>query len=401
MAIVALTLLAAPAFAGEFGHQIVLDAGFGMSMGGEDYPGYTALTDGATRFGVSGTLDDNNSIYIMWDMGGMSMLADAMNAPSYDAAGPSVVGNSTGNMGEFTSTTNVLGAFGVTDVPVTLSLTQGYGRIELHNRFNQWTGWEWTTRKDAGDPRMYGRAYKIELVAGIMNMVNVKIGFNPEFNGSGDIPLLVDVWASFAAGPANLDVSAYIINHTGESGGWLYADAYMAAGGEVQANMSFGMISLMAALNFMTEMPAAEGAEGISHLMIAVKPTVAVGPATLGLGVWFNMDFGDESRVGDSADMSMAVDLSASIAMVTFFGGMRMKYLNPEDFEGDLSDYNIWEMGATVGMGATSVTIGVNGGDAATGGADGDMRAVDNTVGINPDPDSNTCLYVKFSTQMW
>lgn len=388
MAIVALALLAAPAFAGEFGHQIVLDAGFGMSLEGEDAV-YAALTDGATRFGVSGTLDDNNSIYIMWDMGGMDISGN--------------VGNPIGALGQFQSTTNVLGAFGV-EAPVTLSLTQGYGRLELHNRFNQWTGWEWVTRKDMGSPKIYDREYFIQLDSSIMNLVNVRLGLNPDFaTGTDDtVNFLMDVWANFAVGPVNLGVQAFFINHCGnELPSWFgyFGTNLKTFGGEISANLTLGPVALMIALNDVAISP--EDGDLVNDFMIAVKPVMAVGPATIGLGAFFGMTT-DTALDEDATNMYTAIDLSVGIAMITIYGGVRINDLNVADGE-EMADYMIYEMGATVGMGATSMSIGINGGNGSTGGATGDMRAVDNTVGLDSGTgtDQPMNLYVKFSTQMW
>jgi hypothetical protein len=405
MAIVALALLAAPAFAGEFGHKIVLDAGFGIGFN-EDLKQYSAITDGGATFGVTGTLDDNNSVYLGFDMGGLDLsggdyrsgtTGNVMDAGPDDIAGNAddvnVGGVSYGQgplstIDDFSATTNVLGAFGVTDVPVTLTMNYGYGRLNLHNRFNQWTGWEYTVRKGIAAPAGWGRELKVSFTANIMSLVNVMIGFHPDFNqNNSGANVVLDVWTSVPAGPVNLDISAYILNNAGAH--------TIYGGGEVQGNMVLGPVSLMVAL--VDTMTIAGGnTDLVNDLMIAAKPTMTVGPATLGLGVWMNANT-DTGLDEDATTMSMAIDLSATVAMITLFGGIELAQLNNLPDGVEIMDGSVVEVGAKVNFGAVTLTMGVNGGKAdsiAAGAAD--MNAADGTTG-----GTEMMLYTRIQAAMW
>jgi hypothetical protein len=133
--------------------------------------------------------------------------------------------------------------------------------------------------------------------------------------------------------------------------------------------------------------------------MVALKPSVAVGPATLALGTWFAMQ-----KVGDAdAIMFTAIDLSASIAMVTFFGGVKIDQLNDRADGVDMSDVMTWELGAKLGMGGTTLTVGINGqGESTTNinSAD-DMNAADGTTGRGGAPADTAVMYVRVQAALW
>jgi hypothetical protein len=289
---------------------------------------------------------------------------------------------------DFSATTNVLGAFGVTDVPVTLTMNYGYGRLNLHNRFNQWTGWEYTVRKGIAAPAGWGRELKVSFTANIMSLVNVMIGFHPDFNqNNSGANVVLDVWTSVPAGPVNLDISAYILNNAGAH--------TIYGGGEVQGNMVLGPVGLMVALVDTMTMAGGD-TDLVNDLMIAAKPTMTVGPATLGLGVWMNANT-DTGLDEDATTMSMAIDLSATVAMITLFGGIELAQLNNLPDGVEIMDGSVVEVGAKVNFGAVTLTMGVNGGKAdsiAAGAAD--MNAADGTTG-----GTEMMLYTRIQAAMW
>jgi hypothetical protein len=403
MAIVALALLAAPAFAGDFNHSLNLDAGFGLTVGEEDAPVYNTLTDGGASFGLSGAIDDNNTLSFGMDLGGMDL-------NPYSATWGNAISS-------FNVTTNVLGAFGVTDVPVTLMMTNGVGRLELHNRYNQWTQWEYIARKQEGEAiGNWGRMYFFSFDVGIMDMVNVRLGFIPDFNQhGGGVNMLFDVWTNdIAVGPGSINVSAFVINQaagysfdpdndpsTDNSIGGM---GELVMGGEVNTNWAVGPANIMFALFGGYRIPDSIAADNwaqdnIVDFMVALKPSVAVGPATLALGTWFAMQ-----KVGDAdAIMFTAIDLSASIAMVTFFGGVKIDQLNDRADGVDMSDVMTWELGAKLGMGGTTLTVGINGqGESTTNinSAD-DMNAADGTTGRGGAPADTAVMYVRVQAALW
>jgi hypothetical protein len=409
MAIVALALLAAPVFAGDYSITANIDWGFGFALGGaDDASGSDIVTNDYTQMGFFGAIDDNNSLSITMEYGasggaadlgtgngitttttssvteaslGVDINGDGDLDDAFDVNSVSSSDFSGGNPGgglivrvtDFNLTTNILGSFGLTDLPVTLSISAGYGRLNLHNRFQQWTGWEIKRWKNFGaahfngsygfnDPGSWSRPSYLKLNVGILNMVNVTVGMVPYFNqkaianpDKADIPFMVDIWTSgLAFGPVALDVCAN-----------LRADSLrIATGLQVTANMNFGAFGLMAYLGedvwLWTDSDAGEGIDNV--IAIAVKPSYNFGIGSVALGAWMTMntrtDATNDFNAEDSAtQMDMAFDLSATFSKTTIYGGLLIQDLSDVN-EDDDSPMKL-DIGIKQGFGSASISLGM------------------------------------------
>jgi hypothetical protein len=416
MAIVALALLAAPAFAGDYAIVGNIDWGFGTALGGaEDVSGQYNVTNDFTMLGFFGSIDANNSIGIVMEYGasgGGTYLGTGNGVNVGGVNGGFTYGNPGGLLvmvTEFSLTTNILGSFGLTDLPVTLNMTAGYGRLNLHNRFQQWTGWEIFRWKGAGtahfagsysanDPGAWSRPTFMKFTLGIMNMVNVAFGVVPTFaqtitNSEGDvvsdIPMMIDVWTSgIAVGPAALDISANLRSDS----------LTLATGVQVTANMNFGALSLLAFVGEDYIMSTDPNAEGFNNgLYVAVKPSYNFGAGTVSLGAWMGMTT-DDDGTDSVTTIDVAVDLAASFSTFTVYGGVKMFDLTDEA-EADFTNMK-YDIGVKNAFGAATIGLGIQGvvrddGSAWTDGSD--IGAADGTANTwtNTDGDAVAGLYMR------
>jgi hypothetical protein len=366
MAIVALALLAAPVFAGDYSVTANMDVGWGWALSGDVANG-NKFTNDFTLLQFAGAVDDNNTLVVQLEYG---TSGSSENINAFDSTmglrGLRVM------VTEFSLATNILGSFGLTDLPVTLTMTNGFGRANMHNRFQQWTGWEIKRWKDNGcanfagdwngggfDPAAWERTGYINLTVGIVNMVNVAFAIVPLFGTKNDadeaiVPIMVEAWTSgLAFGPVSLDLCANL-RHDGRL---LVADAPKTTrfGLQATANMSFGALGLMVFLG--EDLDMVKDVDGINNfLAFAVKPSFSFGIGSVALGVWMTMDTFTGDR-GDGSQIDMAFDLSATFSKTTIYGGILMT---------DLTDYNEdddspmkLDVGISQGFGASSMSLGV------------------------------------------
>lgn len=418
MAIVALALLAAPAFAGDYGivGNIDFGWGFGLNADGADYdlstPGvldgggignlpYTATND-FTMLGFFGSVDANNSLAITLEYG-------ASGGAEWGGTNLINQGNADIFVTGFDLTTNVLGAFGVTDVPVTVFMTSGFNRINLHNRFQQWTGFEikrWKNNGAAHLENAWNRYAMFSLTVGIMNMVNVRAAFSPMFGSSvnnsegdavTDFPILMEVWTSgITAGPAALDISANLRAQGQE----------MRFGGQVTANMNFGALSLLAFVGDDYYIQNASGAAD-NAIYVAVKPSYNFGAGSVALGAWVGITSYNEwenaagvvQREDGYTTIDFAVDLAVSFSTLTIYGGVQMHDVTDEvdnvEYAGDelYSIPMIYDIGVKNSFGAATVALGYAYNELGTG---YDIGAADGTSApwVSIDEDDGTPTFV-------
>jgi hypothetical protein len=428
MALVALALLAAPAFAGDYSITANYDCGWGWSLvDKEDVPDANTFVNDFTMLGFFGSIDDFNSLAIQMEYG---TSGSGMNINQIDGVGNDNDGHTFIDLRgtpilvtEFSLTTDILGSFGLTDIPVTLSMVNGYGRCNLHNRFQQWTGWEIKRWKDNGaahfngdysgtgfNPAAWERTGYIKLNMGIMDMVNLSFGIVPLFGTTylnsdgdvkGDVPVMFEAWASVPAGPIGLDVSVNM-RKDGEA---------LVAGPQITANMAFGAISLMVYLGEDYGMSLDPNVDGMDNLIaVAVKPTFGFGAGSASLGLWMTMntqsdDLNTINPAEDSAtQIDAAADVAVSFASVTVYGGLIMTDLTDanEDDESPMK----FDIGVKNSFGAATIGIGVTG---MAGTEDGtgtllnqyDIGAADGS-GINwLDADNNATATVYLRASVW
>jgi hypothetical protein len=382
MAIVALALLAAPVFAGDYSVTANMDVGWGWALSGDVANGNKMVND-FTLLQFSGAADDNNTLVVQLEYGTTGSAADINQFDeTIGIRGLRVM------VTEFSLTTNILGSFGLTDLPVTLTMTNGYGRANMHNRFQQWTGWEIKRWKNNGcanfkgnyppaddpttpdvdesttldyQPGAWERTGYINLTVGILNMVNVAFGIVPLFgtkdgNDDADIPIMVEAWTSgLAFGPVGLDICANLRSDSNAAG-----DKTTRFGLQATANMSFGALGLMVFLG--EDIDMVKDVDGINNfLAFAVKPSFSFGMGSVALGVWMTMDTYTGDRTGDGGfdgtEMDMAIDLSATFSKTTIYGGILIRDLN-NSREDDNSPMKL-DIGISQGFGAASISLGV------------------------------------------
>jgi hypothetical protein len=374
MAIIALALLAAPVFAGDYSITANCDVGWGWALSGEDLTtdGTTAtdgnkFTNDFTLLQFAGAVDDNNTLVVQLEYG---TSGSGENINAFDSTlglrGLRVM------VTEFSLSTNILGSFGLTDLPVTLTMTNGFGRANLHNRFQQWTGWEIKRWKDAGcanfvgdwggggfDPAAWERTGYINLTVGIVNMVNVAFAIVPLFGTKNDadeaiVPIMVEAWTSgLAFGPVSLDICANLRSdgHSQVAQG----PKTTRFGLQATANMSFGAFGLMVFLGDDIDMQ--KDIDGINnHLAFAVKPSFSFGIGSVALGAWMTMETNTGDR-GDTTQMDMAIDLSATFSKTTIYGGILIRDLN--DSQEDNNSPMKLDVGISQGFGSASLSLGV------------------------------------------
>lgn len=403
MAIVALALLAAPAFAGDYSIVGNIDVGWGWALGNDTEDtglnNTNTFVNDFTMLGFFGSVDPNNSLAIQMEYGttGSGLNINAFDAhTSLDARGLSVL------VTEFSLTTNILGSFGLTDLPVTLFMTNGFGRANLHNRFQQWTGWEIKRWKDNGaahfagdwsgsgfDPAAWERVGYMKLQAGIMNMVNVAFSIVPlagsaidvdpdlvDVEYAQDIPVMIDVWTNgIAVGPAALDICAN-----------LRADDYeIITGAQVTANMSFDAIGLLAYLGVdyrtSTNTDMLEGSDFM--FAAAVKPSFNFGAGSVALGAWMTLNtltdgYTPAASPEDSYSIiNLAFDLSASFSTFTVYGGVIMFDIT-DAYESELATTMKWDIGVKNSFGAATIGVGIAGVVADAEAAVADVTGVTN-----------------------
>jgi hypothetical protein len=399
MAIVALALLAAPVFAGDYSVTANFDLGWGWALGDVVDEGNTLVND-FTLLQFAGAVDDNNTLVVQLEYG---TSGSGQNINIFDnirdLRGLTVM------VTEFSLATNILGAFGLTDLPVTLTMTNGYGRANLHNRFQQWTGWEIKRWKDNGcanfngdwsgsgyNPAAWERTGYINLTVGIVNMVNVAFGIVPLFGSTwgddkAEVPIMVEAWTSgLAFGPVGLDVCANLRSDGGIT----------RTGLQATANMSFGAFGLMVYIG--EEMLFQKDIDGLNNfLAFAVKPSYSFGIGSVALGVWMTMDSSPTvvaGEFGGDAQIGMAFDLAATFSKTTIYGGIIML-----DLTGDNSPMKL-DVGLKQGFGSASISLGVTAmlSDAAAGDLNGyDIGAADGSGKnwTNADGDYAATLYIR------
>jgi hypothetical protein len=375
MALVALALLAAPAFAGDYSITANFDIGWGWAIcDKEDTPDQNTMVNDFTMLGFFGSVDDFNSLAVQMEYG---TTGSGSNINAFDANTALGMRGLSVAVTEFSLTTDILGAFGVTDVPVTLSMVNGFGRCNLHNRFQQWTGWEIKRWKDNGaahfngdytasgfNPAAWERTGYIKLNMGIMDMVNLSFGIVPLFGSTwvdgtdvkGDVPVMFEAWAAVPAGPVSLDVS---VNMRKDGN-------LMRMGPQITANMAFGPLSLMVFLGEDYGMDLTSNVDGMDNfLAVAVKPTFGFGAGSASLGLWMSMntktdDMNNILATEDSATMiDMAADVSVSFATVTVYGGLKMYDITDAN-EDDDSPMQ-YDIGVKNSFGAATIGVGIAG----------------------------------------
>jgi hypothetical protein len=376
-----------------------------------------------TMLGFSGSVDDFNSLAIQLEYGttGSSQDINGYFHTAQDARGHVVL------VTAFTLTTDLLGPFGLTDLPVTLSMTNGYGRCELHNRFQQWTGWEIKRWKDNGaahfggswtddqlestaggdqsldyDPTAWERTGFMKFNIGIMDMVNVAIGIVPLFGSTyadgtdvkGDVPMMVEAWGSAAVGPVALDIA-----------GNLRKDAdQIRTGIQVTGNMAFGALSLLVYLGDDLNISTLEGADGYDNLIaIAVKPSYGFGAGSVALGAWVTMDMMNDGSDTET-QIDTAIDVALNYSSFTLYGGVIIT---------DLTDWNEndespmkYDIGVKNSFGAATIGVGVTG---MAGTEDGtgtvldqyDIGAADGSGNNWLDADNNAAPTVYLRASVW
>jgi hypothetical protein len=413
MAIVALVLLAAPAFAGDYSITANFDAGWGWGLvDKEDVPNANKMVNDYTQIGFYGSVDDFNSLAITMEYGttGSGMNINTFDAhTTLDARGWAVL------VTEAALTTDILGSFGLTDLPVTLSMTNAFGRCNLHNRFQQWTGWEIKRWKDNGaahfggdwsgsgyNPAAWERVGYMKFTIGIMDMVNVAIGIVPLFGSTyadgtdvkGDVPMMVEAWGSAAVGPVALDIA-----------GNLRKDAdQIRTGIQVTGNMAFGALSLLVYLGDDLNISTLEGADGYDNLIaIAVKPSYGFGAGSVALGAWVTMDMMNDGSDTET-QIDTAIDVALNYSSFTLYGGVIIT---------DLTDWNEndespmkYDIGVKNSFGAATIGVGVTG---MAGTEDGtgtvldqyDIGAADGSGNNWLDADNNAAPTVYLRASVW
>jgi hypothetical protein len=256
-----IAILATSAFAADFGWGGNFTSVWAVDMGSDAT--FVGLQFGSLS--ANAKLDDNNTVTVVLeyadngtihkttssslartlDDNGNPVNADATDASGYGTSDSNGIDNGgfaggEGNVQMETANlrTDIFGALGL-DLPVTLAMNNGYGRLNLHDRFaGEGMGWNFETFKGAGSLDMgWNRYIYTGFDLGIMDMVNVRMYTAPgTFNDKG-ANFLIEAWAPIAiADIMTLDIGAFFINNGQQE--------KIMFGWKVKADMSFGIVSL-------------------------------------------------------------------------------------------------------------------------------------------------------------
>lgn len=379
-----IAILATTAFAADFGWGGAFRSVWAVDMG-------TDQNFSGIQFGVlaaNGKLDDNNSVAVVLEY------ADNGTPYNYNTAtgmNDAADGGATIRVETAVLSTDIFGALGF-DLPVTLKMNNGIGRLNLHDRFNGvGTGFDPEIIKSVGalnvndwtDGGQWNRYTYTGFDIGIMDMVNVRVYTNPGSWDASGADLLAEVWAPIAiADIMTLDIGAFMTM----SNGYLPVDTsvtgHIVAGLRVKGNMSFGMVGLgfWLGATMSNDSTVKDGKSAASETttfteVLALNANIAINDAmSFKVGAWGLMrsnsytgtaltSYNAMSAVNQLADIYMqtAFDFSFNYAAFTVFGGFitgdMLTLTSPvgQGFNGR------WEAGIGYGFGATSMRLGVTG----------------------------------------
>jgi hypothetical protein len=343
-----IALLATSAFAADFGWGGAFRSVWAVDTASDN--NWAGL-----QFGVlsaNAKLDDNNTVTMVMEY--------ADNGTPHDADVAKFSQSYINIMIETANLkTDIFGALGL-DLPVTLALNNGWGRVNIHDRFNGvGTGWDPEIFKGVGSlDKGWGRYAYMGFDMGIMDLVNVRayVG-TATFNEDG-VNLLVEAWAPIAiADIMTLDIGVWFLNNGQASN--------IVLGYRVKADMSFGMVGLGVWLGGTVEnnahaTVAAQKEQTTLKFVEAVNANFAFTDAmSLKIGAWVM----EETKIGGTvADtdhkITMAFDLAFNYAAFTVYGGIATTDIN---LQGNEKVNGRWDVGVGYGFGATSLRLGVTG----------------------------------------
>jgi len=374
-----IAILATSAFAADFGWGGAFRSVWAVDMGTDNI--FSGL-----QFGVlsaNAKLDDNNTVTVV--------LEYADNGSPYKNGGTIDVteknwvtwdGGAEVRIETAALRTDIFGALGL-DLPVTLAMNNGMGRLNLHDRFNGvGTGWDPEILKGIGAlDTSWARYTYTGFDLGIMDIVNVRLYSNPATWNSKGANILAEVWAPIAiADIMTLDIGAFMIMNNGLTPVDTSVTGKMITGLRVKGDMSFGIVGLGFWLGgtMTNESKVKDNKNVISgktsfSFVEAVNASFAFNDAmSLKVGVWalegFNTYTGDEldtfnlksgaEKLGDPT-LQVAFDLAFNYAAFTVFGGFITGDMIPNLDHGGMNGR--WEAGVGYGFGATSMRLGVTG----------------------------------------
>lgn len=158
-------------------------------------------------------IDDNSSILMVLEF------ADSGTPYDYDATtgDNTVSGGAAVKVASAVLRTDIFGALSL-DLPVTLSMTNGLGRLDIHDRFSGvGTGWDPEIFKANGAlDGDYGRYTYTGFDLGVNEKVFIRLYSNPGSWDTHELTILTEVWAPMSfADDLNLDLGGWLVLEDG------------------------------------------------------------------------------------------------------------------------------------------------------------------------------------------
>jgi hypothetical protein len=309
------------------------------------------------RLTVTATPDDNNTVTL------------TLKLDNAGAAGPSVTGTDADLDGDLDAASditwdagsaevgvdvakyesNLLSAFGLGDIPVSVVLTGGY--FEWANAdVGKFTGYE---VEDVINTK--NKEWQFQVDVGIMDMVTVRVGIDPTWQyqptgavGNADSNNIGFVMGAFGgAGPVMAEI---FYTNVGDD---IPAEEPGDLGIGVGVTLGFGDIGINIGANAL--LPLAEGTDHVANLGFGVKFTYA---SLLSAGVGMYGFIADEDVLGtDSSSVAnlLAINVDVTpIDLITIFAGMKI------GLDSDAYDdaFRLLDVGLKTTAGALELGIG-------------------------------------------
>jgi hypothetical protein len=421
-----IAIMATSAFAADFGWGGNFTSVWAVDMGSDN--AMAGLQFGSLS--TNAKLDDNNTVTVVLEYADNGTIHTVAN--NAFSTGEGNVQLETANL-----RTDIFGALGL-DLPVTLAMNNGYGRLNLHDRFNgEGMGWNFETFKGFGSlDGGWNRYIYTGFDMGIMDMVNVRMYTAPVTFNSKGANFLIEAWAPIAiADIMTLDIGVFFINDA-------QVNERILIGAKVKGDMSFGIVGIgfwvggtvenLAHMKAPADDDVADKARKETTTITLTEAVTAKFAFNDAMGLKISVGskqvlksyIGDTKKAFDDADdkiknadpaMQIAADMAFNYMALTIYGGIITSDLIVNADNDDQKLNGRWDFGVGYGFGAANIRMGVTGpfvgkdiGTKVAGLPGGDGLAVcgpyatsgnDNILQANDDGALVAALY--FSAMVW
>jgi hypothetical protein len=323
MAIVAIALLAAPVFAGDASIGMLFKAGFSYVQDATGTKASGLHADSGVTF--TGAVDDFNTIQFRFNTSGS----------------PNTIGTTwkTAKL-----TTDVFGAFGLTDIPVTLKMTNNIGGVYPHF-WDQGIG-TWTEKDSNTKMISVGGTYGLSFDSAIMDIVNVRLGVN--MSDLATPAMLASISTSgLAFGPVSVGVAVAVTTNNASGVG------DMGLGGKIDVGVDLGMIKLTFVIMDMMKMDSNDANQMVNNFAGGLKASGAMGD----IGYGANLEFMAFETTNMFDTMNFGFDAYVSYAVIKLKGGVM---LNDIVAPSPATMKTGWTVGVDLSVGAATIGVGAS-----------------------------------------